>query len=77
VEFQDLLPSANSGSSVKRADPAGTGPVTILLVILHHRFPDHGLLRRIGEAGWIGVDLFFVLSGYLITGILLDTVGKR
>ncbi|MFZ5892909.1 MAG: acyltransferase family protein [Myxococcota bacterium] len=57
----------------------GVRGLAILLVILH-RFSlvsEETLAGRVfGRAtdlGWIGVQLFFVLSGFLITGILLDT----
>lgn len=63
----------------------GLRGVAILLVLIFHlvalRPPAatstvSALLLRLASAGWAGVDLFFVLSGYLITGLLLDRRGE-
>lgn len=40
--------------------------LAIVLVMLRHAWP-----RVFGEAGAVGVVIFFTLSGYLITGVLL------
>ena len=65
------------GARVAELD--GLRGIAILLVLVFHYAPKTGPLRYLGDIfgiGWIGVDLFFVLSGYLITGILLDSVGR-
>ncbi len=49
--------------------------IAILIVIFHNSLPKYPSLplQSLFSYGWMGVDLFFVLSGFLITGILVDT----
>jgi peptidoglycan/LPS O-acetylase OafA/YrhL len=80
-----------SGDTAKRM-PAldGLRGLALLLVLLGHVYQFAGpyeamrrawpragaVLGRIGTEAGLGVDLFFVLSGFLITGILLDARGS-
>lgn len=75
-----------SSSPAEQRIPAldGLRALAILLVFLRHAvylftlesaapLPDAGAVLTVMMNGWIGVDLFFVLSGYLITSSLLKT----
>jgi peptidoglycan/LPS O-acetylase OafA/YrhL len=61
----------------------GLRGIAILLVLFHHVTiyrPDSGMdgwIATLPLSGWWGVDLFFVLSGFLITGILLDSRNSK
>ncbi|HET7551574.1 MAG TPA: acyltransferase [Gemmatimonadaceae bacterium] len=61
----------------------GLRGVAIVAVMLRH-FVTMPELREIdipfllaSGGGWVGVDLFFALSGFLITGILIDVRGSQ
>ena len=63
----------------------GVRGIAILLVLVMHSLyigPLFGLdvmahpYARVASLGWSGVDVFFVLSGFLITGILVRSKGR-
>lgn len=84
-----VTPAAHAPVMTQRPDryPAldGVRGIAVLAVMTFHFFlfgkmASMGVVDRVAAgtaaAGWAGVDLFFVLSGFLITGILFDARGK-
>lgn len=59
------------------------GSMLLLVLLQHFYFLADGATRPIDkfffqlrDVGWTSMDVFFVMSGFLITGILLDSKGK-
>ena len=63
------MPKINSPGYLPQLDSLRAAAV--LLVIVSHWLPATHILNKYLPTGIFGVTLFFVLSGYLITGILL------
>jgi peptidoglycan/LPS O-acetylase OafA/YrhL len=75
--FQKTVRSIHSLGHVPELD--GLRGFAVGLVLVRHFWPNAGFLSAaapLADLGWIGVDLFFVLSGFLITGILMDSIGR-
>ena len=78
-----LAPQNINAASERIPELDGLRGLAVLLVMAYHAFayemtlePWHGLgrvLATLTNLGWLGVDLFFVLSGFLITSVLLRT----
>jgi peptidoglycan/LPS O-acetylase OafA/YrhL len=72
---RSFVPPSNSTRHVPALD--GLRGCAVLMVFYFHTCSNPQLFplrwRLLAGMGWAGVDLFFVLSGYLITNILLHS----
>src|SRR5277367_5203875 len=75
----ELSPDADFKGRIPELD--GIRGIAIAMVLAHHYFllpivappgTFWSYVQAAGRLAWSGVDLFFVLSGFLIGGILLD-----
>ena len=75
VRLQEVDPAA-AAQAHHRHYPAldGLRGVALLSVFIAHFYSMIAPDSVLTWGGWLGVDLFFVLSGFLITGILFDSL---
>src|SRR4051812_14118173 len=60
-----------AGHMKYRPDVDGLRAVAVLSVVGHHAFPEWV------RGGFIGVDIFFVISGYLISNIIFESLDTK
>ena len=65
AQFAGIIPAGY------RPDIDGLRAVSILAVVWYHAFPD------LVPGGFVGVDIFFVISGYLITTIIVGELSTN
>jgi peptidoglycan/LPS O-acetylase OafA/YrhL len=65
------VPTGTDRRATFRADIEGMRAVAVVLVVLGHAVP------ALVGGGFVGVDVFFVISGFLITGLLAAELDRR
>src|ERR1700709_1461151 len=64
------MPVSSRGTEKYRPDIDGLRAIAVVAVVAFHSFPNFF------KGGFVGVDIFFVISGFLISGIIIDALER-